>query len=109
VFAYILLIASGPTHALRTPIGILLFEALIALGVYILRLQTLAEFTPDAMLQREEFVASLGAALMSYRPSFGSAYDDSSVVAQIERLQGLRSSGAISDEEFQRAKEKVLA
>ena len=37
------------------------------------------------------------------------AHHDSSVAAEIGRLQGLRTSGAISDEEFQRAKEKVLA
>jgi len=46
---------------------------------------------------------------MSHRPSFGSAHHDSSVPAQIERLRELRSSGAISDEEFRPAKEKVLA
>jgi hypothetical protein len=107
--AYILLIAWGPTHALRTPIGILLFAGLVALGVYILRRQTLAEFPPDAMPQGGAIAASFGAAVMSYRPSFRSNHHDSSVAAQIERLQGLRSSGAISDDEFQRAKEKVLA
>jgi hypothetical protein len=31
------------------------------------------------------------------------------VAADIERLDGLRTSGAISDEEFQRAKDRVLA
>ena len=46
-FAYILLVAWGPTHALRTPLGILLFAVLIALGVYMLRRETLAEF-PEA-------------------------------------------------------------
>jgi Short C-terminal domain len=108
-FAYILLLAWGPTHALRTPIGILLFGVLIALGVYILRRQTLAEFPPDAIPHGGAMAASFGAALRSYRPSFGSSHHDSSVAAQIERLQGLRSSGTISDDEFQRAKEKVLA
>jgi len=108
-FAYILLIAWGPTHALRTPIGILLFAVLIALGVYVLRRQTLTEFPPGAVPQGTGLAVSAGAALMSHRPSFGSTRHDSSVAAQIERLQGLRSSGVISDDEFQRAKEKVLA
>jgi Short C-terminal domain len=31
------------------------------------------------------------------------------VAADLERLGGLRTSGVISDQEFQRAKEKVLA
>jgi hypothetical protein len=30
-------------------------------------------------------------------------------VADLERLDGMRTSGAISDQDFQRAKEKVLA
>jgi putative oligomerization/nucleic acid binding protein len=114
-FTYILLIAWGPTHALQTPIGILLFAVLIASGVYILRRQTLAEF-PDAVPRGAALAASAGAALRSHRPSFARAHNHSAtapnhspVAADLERLGGLRTSGVISDEEFQRAKEKVLA
>lgn len=45
--AFLLLIVWGPTYALRTWWGILLFAALIAAGVWALRRQTLEEF-PEA-------------------------------------------------------------
>jgi hypothetical protein len=107
-FAYLLLLAWGPTHALRTPIGILLLGFLIALGVYILRRQTLAEF-PDAATRTTTLATSAGAALKSLRPSSATADAPSTVAADLEQLNGLRTSGVISDQEFQRAKEKVLA
>jgi hypothetical protein len=44
---YLLLVLWGPTHALRKWWGILFFAALLALGIFALRRQTLAEF-PDA-------------------------------------------------------------
>jgi hypothetical protein len=110
-FAYILLVAWGPTHALRTPIGILVLGLLIALGVYLLRRETLAEFPAGSVPHRASSVASAEAALASHRQSFRSHrhHDDSSVPAQLERLDGLRASGVISDDEFRQAKEKVLA
>ena len=43
-FAYLLLVLWGGTHALRTPLGILVLGALLAVGVVALRRQTLAEF-----------------------------------------------------------------
>jgi hypothetical protein len=43
-FAYLLLVLWGGTHALRTPTGILLLAALLAVGVVALRRQTLVEF-----------------------------------------------------------------
>ena len=43
-FAYLLLVLWGGTHALRTPLGIVFFGALIAAGVVALRRQTLVEF-----------------------------------------------------------------
>lgn len=44
VFAYLLLILWGGTHALRTPTGIFILGCLIAVGVVALRRQTLVEF-----------------------------------------------------------------
>ena len=43
-FAYLLLVLWGGTHALRTPLGILVLGALLAAGVVALRRQTLVEF-----------------------------------------------------------------
>jgi hypothetical protein len=50
-FIYLLLILWGGTHALRTWWGILLLAGLIALGVYVLRRQTLTEFPSGAKLE----------------------------------------------------------
>ena len=101
-FAYILVIAWGPTHALRVPFGIALLAVLVALGVYVLRRETLQEFPPGA----EPAVAAAGGGGMAWpKRSKG----DGSVAAEIERLDGLRASGAITDEEYTRAKEKALS
>jgi hypothetical protein len=43
-FAYLLLVLWGGTHALRTPLGILVLGVLLAVGVVALRRQTLTEF-----------------------------------------------------------------
>jgi hypothetical protein len=45
---FLLLVAWGPTHALRTAWGILLLAALLAIGVYAFRRQTLLEFPASA-------------------------------------------------------------
>jgi hypothetical protein len=50
-FVYLLAILWGGTHALRTWWGILLLGGLIALGIYVLRRQTLQEFPPGAQLE----------------------------------------------------------
>jgi hypothetical protein len=50
-FAYLLLVLWGGTHALRTPLGILVLGALLAVGVVALRRQTLVEFPPRAVAE----------------------------------------------------------
>jgi hypothetical protein len=47
-FGYLLLVLWGGTHALRTPLGILVLGALLAVGVVALRRQTLTEFPGHA-------------------------------------------------------------
>jgi hypothetical protein len=108
-FAYVLLVAWGPTHALRTWYGILILGALIALGTYVLRRQTLAEFPADAVPHGTSQIAAAGAALKAFRPNHRARHERHSVGAEIEQLQGLKASGAISEDDYQRAKEKVLA
>ncbi|HEY2208128.1 MAG TPA: SHOCT domain-containing protein, partial [Gaiellaceae bacterium] len=83
-FVYLLLVLWGGTHALRVWWGILLLGGLLALGVVALRRQTLREF-PTA-----------GAT----PPAGGS----SPPTDEITRLTELHESGAISDDEFERAK-----
>ena len=113
---YLLLVLWGPTHALRTPIGILLLGALAALGLYSLRRETLQEF-PDAVHGDGPGLAARVEALWSRRPrrpahprheTTGSSPRESAA-AEIERLHALRTAGAISEEEFQRGKERALA
>ena len=114
--AYLLLVLWGPTHALRTPAGILLLGALAALGLYSLRRETLQEF-PDAVHGDGPGLAARVEALWSRRPrrpahprheTTGSSPRESAA-AEIERLHALRTAGAISDDEFQRGKERALA
>ena len=113
---YLLLVLWGPTHALRTPTGILVLGALAALGLYSLRRETLQEF-PDAVHGDGPELAARVEALWSRRPR-RSAHPrhettDSppreSAAAEIERLHALRAAGAITEEEFRRGKERALS
>ena len=90
-FLYVLLLLWGGTHALRQWWGILLLGGLIALGVVALRRQTLQEFPSG--------VATAGAP--DAAPEAAPAGDRT---AQLARLEELHASGAISDDEFERAK-----
>jgi hypothetical protein len=94
-FVYVLAILWGGTHALREWWGILLLGGLVALGVVALRRQSLQEFPTGAPLAPA--VASAGDA-----PAAGDR------AAQLARLEELHASGAISDDEFERAKKIAL-
>ncbi len=105
--AYLLLVLWGPTHALRTVWGVLLLGALVALGFYALRRQTLAE-NPDAADhhgEATEKMRALGARAASHRPQHHSG---SSPADQISHLNDLHKSGALTDEEFAQAKQLAL-
>jgi hypothetical protein len=93
-FVYVLLVLWGGTHALREWWGILLLGGLIALGVVALRRETLQEFPSGA--------APVAAAPAADAPPAGDR------VAQLARLEELHASGAISDDEFERAKKIAL-
>jgi hypothetical protein len=109
--AYLLLILWGPTHALQTWWGILLLGALVAVGFEALRRLTLAEF-PDAALRSGETTAAmraLGAKAVARRPQRGGGGTSAGTPAdQLARLHELHESGAITDEEYARAKELAL-
>jgi hypothetical protein len=107
--AYLLLVLWGPTHALRTVWGVLLLGALVALGFYALRRQTLAE-NPDAADhhgEATEKMRALGARAASHRPQHHSG-TGSSPADQISHLNDLHKSGALTDEEFAQAKQLAL-
>jgi hypothetical protein len=107
-FVYLLLILWGPTHALRTWWGILFFGGLLALGIVVLRRQTQREF-PDAGLVH----ADGGGVMHHMRGLFarkGTEHNGGgSPAEEIARLQQLRTTGAITDEEFARAKQLALS
>ena len=83
-FVYLLAILWGGTHALRTWWGILLLGALIVIGVVALRAQTLTEFPS-------------GATTAAVPPP----------AQELARLNELHDSGALSDDEFESAKQKL--
>jgi hypothetical protein len=112
--AYILVVLWGGTYALRTPIGILLLGALLAAGVYVLRRQTQREF-PDATAG-PELRAALSTAVGDVRAWASSPKTATwwrigrhrSTAEELARLAALHDSGAITDEEFARAKAHIL-
>lgn len=93
---YLLLVLWGPTYSLRTWWGILLFAALITAGMYALRKQTLVEF-PHVERELEPALAPAAAT------AGGQTATD-----EIARLAGLHDAGAITDDEFNRAKQLAL-
>jgi hypothetical protein len=95
-FIYLLLVLWGGTHALRVWWGILLLAALIVLGVVALRRQTLREFPPGAQA---------GPAPGAPLPASGGA---PSAADELSRLHELHRAGAISDDEYARAKRLTL-
>jgi hypothetical protein len=109
---YLLLVLWGPTHALRTWWGILFLGGLLALGVFVLRRQTLREF-PDAGLGPTS--GGMSARWQSYlagreahRSSASGSPATRSAADEIAHLHELQKAGAITDEEFERAKKLAL-
>jgi hypothetical protein len=105
---YLFLLLWGPTHALRTWWGILLFGALLAFGFYVLREQTLLEFPNAGLVPAEGTVgARMGAAArkMTQRDEAPAAR---STADEIARLADLKEKGALTDAEFEQAKKNVL-
>jgi hypothetical protein len=106
---YLLLVLWGPTHALREWWGILLFAGLLALGVWMLRRQTLQEF-PTAPVAEAADGRPGGASGLAVGTIFrGGARTKENPADELAKLNELRASGAISEEEYERAKALVLS
>jgi hypothetical protein len=112
--AYILVILWGGTSALRTPIGILVLGALLAAGVYVLRRQTLREF-PDTTAgpQLHAALSTAFGGIRSWTSSRRIATSwrigrHRSTAEELAHLAALNESGALTDEEFARAKAHIL-
>jgi Short C-terminal domain len=100
-FIYLLAILWGGTHALRTWWGILLLGGLIALGLWALRRETLKEFPPGAPVP-----ATAGGDADAVEAHAAAA--PRSTASDLARLAELHRSGALTDEEFERAKKLAL-
>jgi hypothetical protein len=112
--AYILVVLWGPTYALRNPWGILILGGLLAAGVYAFRRQTLREF-PEKSAHRD-LRATLVAATGRVRSWWSSRTPASgwrighhrSTAEELAHIAALHESGALTDEEFARAKAHIL-
>jgi hypothetical protein len=104
----LLLLAWGPTPALRKPLPALLLIALLALGVEALRRKTHREF-PHA--SRAAALNSLRGRLSAMgsgtgRPGTTNGRDQ---LSELERLAALHERGVLDDAEFESQKARVLA
>lgn len=103
---FLVLILWAPVVAFHKPIGLLLLVVLLVLGTEVLRRQAEAEF-PDATF------GGFGDRVRAWGPGRAvpepSAPPHGSKVEQIERLSALKEKGALSEEEFEKAKAEVLA
>jgi Short C-terminal domain len=106
-FVYLLAIRWGGTHALRTWWGILLLAGLIALGIVALRRQTLQEFPPGTHVEPAAAAAAATPGREAEATTAG-AGGGRSAAHELSRLAELHASGALSDDEFERAKRIAL-
>jgi hypothetical protein len=106
---WLALIAWAPIAAFRKPFGILLFAVLFAIGTEALRRQAIGEFPNEepgrlGERARESYNRRMGR---------GSARGDEEVpttqLEQLERLNSLRRDGALSDDEYEAQKKRILA
>jgi hypothetical protein len=111
---FLLLLAWGPTPAMRKPLGILLFAALIVLGIEILRRQIAREF-PDAEpghageRMKEWFSGARGrASAARSHASARRASGSTDRYGELEQLASLRDRGVLTDEEFASQKTLIL-
>ena len=112
----LLLLAWGPTPALRRAIPALALLALLALGVEVLRRQTAREF-PDTSRQESlqrvrERVAGMGrwvrGGVAQATNVRGNGADSVDRLEQLERLGRLREAGVLDGPEFEREKARLL-
>ena len=102
--AYLLLLWWKPTPQFAFLLNVVLFLALLLVGLETLRRLTAREF-PDA--EPGAMAASARGAVSSLRRTGGG--DASSASAELERLARLHDAGTLDDAEFAAAKAKVLA
>lgn len=124
VVATILLffIVWAPTASFRNPVVVLIYAALLAVGVEMLRRETAREFPDEALAigsMSEAFdrmgeavsrgASSVGGTFGRARASMGGTRkDEESRIERLERLAALKEKGALTDEEFETEKTSIL-
>ena len=112
----LLLLAWGPTPALRQPVTALILIALLALGVEALRRLTAREF-PDASREASverirSGVAGMGRWVRTGGAHAGNGNGNGALATdrleQLERLGRLREAGVLDAPEFEREKAQIL-
>ena len=104
-FIFLVLILWAPVVAFHKPIGLLLLAVLMVLGTEALRRQTAVEF-PNATFGG--FGDRIRASVPTRQAAEPPAPAAETNVEQIERLSALKEKGALSEEEFEKAKAEVL-
>lgn len=106
---WLALIAWAPIAAFRKPFGILLFAVLFALGTEALRRQAIGEFPDEepgrfGQRARELYDRRRGPGVARVGEELPPAVQ----LEQLERLSALRREGALSDDEFEDQKRRLL-
>jgi len=106
----VLLFIWDPIPATSKPIGILVFTVLALFGTYILIQQTALEFPEARSGAASQAVRTRVASMRDRRQRSGgsSAPAEPTTAEQLKQLADLRDRGAISPDEYQSAKEKLL-
>jgi hypothetical protein len=110
---YLLLVVWGPTAALRKPLGIVLFAALVVLGIELLRRQVAREH-PDVergesgARMRERFAGASSKPSGRSKPAAGTPEPAAERFKDLEALAALHDRGVLSDEEFNAEKVLIL-
>lgn len=107
---WLALIAWAPIAAFRKPFGILLFAVLFAIGTEALRRQAISEFPNEepgrfGRRVRELYDRRRGPDVARD----GEELPPATQLEQLERLGSLRREGALSDDEFEGQKRRILA
>jgi Short C-terminal domain len=106
----VLLFIWDPIPATGKPIGILVFTVLAMIGTYILIQQTAVEFPEARSGATTHAIRTRMATMRERRPRSGrsSAPAAPTTAEQLKQLADLRDQGALSPDEYQAAKEKLL-
>ncbi len=106
------LVVWGPTPAFRQLAWIVLFAALLALGVTVLRRQTAVEYPGvqrgDAIREVRERREAAKARKSATSRKVPTGPEHNQAVDELERLVALHDSGGLSDAEFATAKARVM-